>query len=164
MIYPEFYANYIKLANSQDANVCLDETFDDVFNFLRSIPESKADYAYDTGKWTIKQLIAHLIDTERIFQYRALRFAREQKNCDGFDHDHYADINIPTHLELEDVIDELYAVRLSTLSLFNSFTQEHFAQVGSVDDNSMDVNACGVIICGHTLHHINILKSKYLNA
>jgi len=161
--YSPFYQNYIDLASSYDLLDGLDSTLDNTLKLYESIPTSKASYAYDSGKWTVKQLIAHVIDTERIFQYRALRIAREKGSCSGFNEDLFADNNTAVHRSISDLADEFHAVRLSTIALFDSFTLQELMQLGFADQKPLSARACGFIIVGHALHHNQILEKRYLN-
>lgn len=161
--YSPFYQNYIDLARKYDLLDGLDSTLDFTLKQYESIPANKAEYAYDKGKWTVKQLIAHVIDTERIFQYRALRIARERGTCSGFNEDLFADNNTAIHRSISDLADEFHAIRLSTIALFDSFTNQELMQLGLADQKPLSVRACGFIIVGHALHHNEILAKRYLN-
>lgn len=160
--YSPFYQGYIDLASSFELIDGLDETLDTCIELYKSIPKKLHNHAYAEGKWTIKQMLAHNIDTERIFAYRALRIAREGATLSGFDENLYADKNPASHRDFEHLIDEFYTVRLSSISLFDSFTPEDLTQMGNASGKPLSTRACGYIITGHALHHNNILQERYL--
>ena len=132
-------------------------------SFLRSIPEEKADYAYAEGKWTVKQLLQHMIDTERIFAHRALWFARQSPDpLSGFDEDEYAVIADVSKRTVESLCNEFLAVRKSTEFLFNSFSAKDLVRSGIANNNSITVHALGFVTLGHFLHHKKIMEERYL--
>jgi hypothetical protein len=124
----------------------------------------KFDYRYAEGKWTIKEIIQHLIDCERIFSYRALRFSRNDKTpLPGFDEDSYNENTAGNLRSLQDLLTELAVVRQSTLSLFKSFSQEQLLRIGNASDKEISVRAIGFIILGHQKHHQHIFQQRYLD-
>jgi uncharacterized damage-inducible protein DinB len=131
--------------------------------FLRRLPEEKLTYRYAEGKWTIKEILAHHIDDERIYAYRALRFARNDKSeLPGFEQDDYAPESGANERSLDDLLDEFAAVRKSTIALFNSFNEHVLTRAGVASGNVMSVRAIAYHIAGHELHHMNIIKERYL--
>ncbi len=131
--------------------------------FLNSIPKSRLMHRYAEGKWTIKEVIAHLIDDERIYVYRALRFARnDSTELPGFDQDPYAAHSNANNRELKDLLEEYAAVRKSTLAFFNSLDDAALARSGVANGNRSTVRAYPFHIAGHELHHINLIKQRYL--
>ena len=132
-------------------------------NFMRALPEEKLSYRYDEGKWTIKEILAHLIDDERIYAYRALRFARnDQTELPGFEQDAYAVESGANERTLHDLLEEFAAVRRSTIALFNSFDDRVLTRSGIASGNVMSVRAAAYHIAGHELRHLNIIKERYL--
>ncbi|MGH9874348.1 MAG: DinB family protein [Pyrinomonadaceae bacterium] len=132
-------------------------------NFLGSLPEEKLSYRYAEGKWTIKEILAHLIDDERIYSYRALRFARnDNTELPGFEQDDYAVESGANERSLEDLLQEFAAVRNATISLFDSFADHVLTRSGSASGNVMSVRAAAYHIAGHELRHMNIIKERYL--
>lgn len=120
------------------------------------------DKVYAPGKWTVKDVIQHVIDTERIFAYRALRFARNDKTLlPGFEQNDYAVIAEATHRELKDLLEEYIAVRTATIQLFKSFTHEMLMREGQTASGTVTVSGIGFAIVGHTKHHMGVLKEKY---
>jgi uncharacterized damage-inducible protein DinB len=132
--------------------------------FIRSIPEAKLLYRYAEGKWTIKEILAHIIDDERIYAYRALRFARnDQTELPGFEQDDYAAESRANVRTIEDLLNEFSAVRHSTIALFESFAEQVLTRSGIASGNIMSVRAAAYHIAGHELRHINIIKERYLD-
>jgi len=131
--------------------------------FLRSLPNEKLIYRYAKGKWTIKEILAHLIDDERIYAYRALRFARNDRTeLPGFEQDNYALESKANIRTIESLLKEFAAVRRSTIALFDSFDGEVLERSGVASGNVMSVRAAAYHIAGHELRHINIIKERYL--
>jgi hypothetical protein len=162
--YIPFYETYISLVKENDIKEALQQSLPLVESFLDSIPQSKADFAYADGKWTIKQLIQHGIDAERIFCYRALCIARgESQNLPGFEENEYAQQATVDHRTLRELRDEFPAVRKASILLFNSFTQKMLEAKGSSNNHPISTLSLGYIIVGHWKHHQRILTERYLN-
>jgi hypothetical protein len=161
--YAPYYHKYILLVNGCDITTIINNHCKEIINFINSIPEQKGDYAYAVAKWTIKELIQHLIDTERIFIYRALRFSRKDSQALlGFDEDVYVKNANAANRSLQDLIDEFVALRTSSDLFFKSLNNEQLQQFGIANNNKVSVNAIAYITIGHLLHHINIIKERYL--
>ena len=132
-------------------------------SLFEEIPEEKLNYAYAEGKWSLAEVLIHMIDTERIFQYRALCIARNDKTLlPGFDQDAYVPYSNAANRSINSLIAEYTAVRDSTISLFNSFDDEAIKRVGTASGSKMSVRALGFIISGHQAHHVQILRERYL--
>jgi uncharacterized damage-inducible protein DinB len=130
--------------------------------FFKNIPEEKAPYRYAEGKWSVKEMLQHIIDTERIFGYRALSIARKDTTpLPGFDENTYANASKAGERSLAGLIEELKAVRTSTDLLLKSFTEDDLQQTGITNGHPNTVNAIGYIIFGHILHHKKILEERY---
>jgi uncharacterized damage-inducible protein DinB len=130
--------------------------------FLSLLGEEKLLYRYAPDKWTIKEIVLHIADDERIYTYRALRFARNDRTeLPGFDQDSYALYSDANQRTLDDLLGELATVRAATLSFFNSLSDEALARVGIADGNVMSVRAIAYHIAGHELRHINIIRERY---
>lgn len=161
--YADFYQNYIKLAEGNDVCVLLKNQLDEIKLFLDAIPYEKADFAYATGKWSVRLLLQHIIDAERIFSLRALWFARGSKSTlPGYDENAFAAQSLKTLPELNALKVELITLRSSTIDLFNSFDEETLQRSGIANNSMITVNALGFIIAGHFRHHQQILLNKYL--
>lgn len=131
--------------------------------FVQNIPMDKFDYRYAEGKWTIKDIILHLIDAERIFAYRALRFARNDKTeLPGFEENDYVDYANANQRSIQDLLSELSVVRQATLSLFKSFSNEDLLRIGIASNKPMSVRAIGFTIIGHQNHHQRVFEERYL--
>jgi uncharacterized damage-inducible protein DinB len=132
-------------------------------DFILSLPAEKLAHRYAEGKWTIKEILAHVVDDERIYAYRALRFARNDKTeLPGFEQDEYARYSGANEREVRDILDELTTVRKATISLFNSFDERALLRSGVASGNPMSVRAIAYHIAGHELRHVNVIKERYL--
>ncbi len=161
--YADFYKSYIEALDNveliEELEICLHE----FIKFVRNIPMDKFDYQYQVGKWTIKEIIQHLIDSERVFGYRALRISRNDKTpLPGFDENSYVDNSNGKDRSLQSLLTEMAVVRQSTLSLFNSFSQEQLSNIGIASNKEVSVRAIGFIIIGHQKHHQKIFSERYL--
>ncbi len=162
--YAGFYAGYIEQVS--DEYTLMEELEISVHRFIKfvqNLPMDKFDYRYAEGKWTIKDIIQHLIDAERVFAYRALRFARrDQTPLPGFEEDDYVVAAQGTKRGLQDLLTEFLIVRQSTLALFKTFDQETLVQAGTASGRLMSVRALGFVIIGHQNHHMRVFEERYL--
>jgi len=162
--YPKFLETYISKIKEENAHDALHNNTKQLFEFLDAIPESKADFAYSEGKWTIKQLLIHISDAERIFAYRCLRFARgDEQQPLPFEEDDYAANCHAEKRTLKAVIEELKSVRQATITLVNSFGDAELSKPGNTASGRITVNAIVYAICGHAAHHIGVAKERYLS-
>ncbi|GAB3923983.1 DinB family protein [Mucilaginibacter myungsuensis] len=162
--YSPFAAGYVALAaDHDDVLKLLADLMQSTADLFYGLPPKKADYKYAPDKWTIKEVICHLIDTERIFTYRALCIARgEKQNLPGFEQDDYmAHVNANDRA-VEDLIAEFSTVRSSSLYLLRSLTTIQAENIGSSNGHPTSARALAYMIAGHELHHLNILKERYL--
>ncbi len=135
----------------------------DTISFFSSIQSDKFDFRYAEGKWTIRELLLHLIDAERVFNYRALRFARnDSTSLPGFDENDYVPESNASERSMESLIEEYELVRKSTIALFESFTDEALKRRGKAGNGEVSVRAIGYIITGHEIHHRQIIEERYL--
>lgn len=161
--YAPWYANYIAQAGDNDLIEELEISVHRLIRFVQNIPMDKFDYRYAEGKWTIKDILQHLIDAERIFAYRALRFARNDKTpLSSFEEDDYAVEANGSRRSIQDLLIEVAVVRQSTLSLFKSLTQQELLRIGIAADKPMSVRALGFVIIGHQNHHQRVFEERYL--
>lgn len=131
--------------------------------FILSLPEERLAYRYDEGKWTIKEILVHVSDDERIYAYRALRFARGDKTeLPGFEQDDYAAHSGASGRGIEDILEEFATVRRATVSLFKGLGREALVRAGVADGKVMSVRAAAYHIAGHELRHVNIIRERYL--
>ncbi|HET7114850.1 MAG TPA: DinB family protein [Hanamia sp.] len=162
-IYPEHFYTYIRLVENEDLNTVLKNQLTESQAFFNSVPKEKYDYKYAEGKWSIKEALQHIIDTERVFTYRSLAFSRKDVNIlPSFDDKSYAANANGSGREWNDLVDEFTAVRKSTQLLFNSFSPEQLDSTGKGSGYQMNARAMGYTIAGHLAHHINIIKERYL--
>lgn len=162
--YTPFAIQYIKLL-PDDAPLLnhLADNAKSTVEFLLSLPDEKLDYAYSPGKWTIKEMFVHVADTERIFAYRALCIARgDQSELPGFDENFYAANSLAQKRPAKEILREFVAVRNATLALLAGFDETVFARKGHANGNPLTVRAAAYIIAGHELHHLNVVKERYL--
>jgi hypothetical protein len=161
--YTDYYDNYVKLLKPADPIDLLQTTHLYLLKVVQPIDEIRFDYRYQTNKWTIKQLLLHLLDCEQILSYRALRFARHDfVDALPFSENSYADVADLTKFSKAYLIKSLQLMRAHTLHLFQGFTEEESRLGGSpIFDNS--VRAIAAIISGHELHHLRVLQERYLN-
>ena len=161
--YAEYYAQYIKQAGNTNLLDVLKESSQALNNLFETISDDKMNYKYAQDKWTIKEMLLHIIDAERVFAYRALRFARKDKtNLPGFEHNDYVVVSNANNRSKASLLSEYNAQRASTIQLFSNFTDEMLLQIGVASGNPMSVRALGFVIAGHETHHSNILKERYL--
>jgi hypothetical protein len=160
---PPFYHNYIKHVPEDDLMTAFKTQTAVFLDFIQNIPVNKIDYAYAEGKWTVRELLQHVIDAERIFAYRALRFARKDPTpLPGFDENLYAKNAGANRRNWSDLIEEFKSIRKSTEWLYSSFDEEQLDASGVANNDSNYVLAFGFISIGHSLHHMRILKERYL--
>lgn len=160
---PEWYHRYINQVQENELIEALEKQASSVIPFLENIPVVKRDYRYAEGKWTIKEVLQHIIDAERIFAYRALCFARKEATpLPGFDENSYADNSKAAKRDWNDLMEEFKIVRRSTQILFGSFDDEQMETTGTASGNLIYVMAIGFIIAGHLNHHVTIIKERYL--
>lgn len=161
--FPVYYENYINFVAEDDIMNAFLKQENIINNFFTDVTEERSTYRYAPGKWTIKALLQHVIDAERIFAYRALAFARQDKtHLPGFDENSYADNSHADNRSWQSLLEEFKTVRKSTYQLFKSFTPGDLKQTGYANENQQSVLALGFIILGHAYHHINILETRYL--
>ncbi len=159
------YAKYYfdRTIGQDDLLLALEKDLNDTANFIASLPESKADFQYADEKWTLKGVILHFIETERIFQYRALRFSRKDKTpLDGFEESWYAQHNNTDQRSFEDLRLEFIDVRKASISLFKGMSSSMLDWVGTANNTPNTPRNLGWIMVGHVIHHCNIIKERYL--
>lgn len=161
-IHPSYYDTYISKVADIDLSDALRNSLDQLnaldFNTLQAL----GDQVYAPGKWTVRDCIQHLTDGERVFAYRALRFARnDQTALPGFDQDIFAAVSGANTRPLEQVLEEARLVRQSTIALFDTFDETALRRVGVMSGTELPVAAIGFIIVGHQQHHVNIFEERY---
>ncbi|MCG9792869.1 DinB family protein [Flavobacterium algicola] len=161
--YSAYYSTYINILEEEDLIEDLEISLHQFIKFVQNIPMDKFDFRYEEGKWTIKDIIQHLIDCERVFAYRALRISRNDSTAlPGFDENQYVASTDANSRGIQNMLAELSAVRFSTLYLFKSFNNHQLENVGTASDCQVSVRALGFLIIGHQKHHQKIFKERYL--
>lgn len=160
--FAPYYSRYIDLVKG-DPLRAMDAQVLDFQALLAEVPEDKEDYRYAEGKWSIKEVIGHVTDTERIFAYRALCFSRgETQSLPGFDENAYVPLGEFNRRSLRDLGREFANVRESTMGLFRSMSDTQLLRIGTANNQPVSVRALAYILAGHTHHHAHILRSRYL--
>lgn len=163
--YHSYYSTYITALGDVALVDALESGLQTISDFITAIPDEKLGFSYSHGKWTVAEVLVHLMDTERIFQYRALRFARnDSSELVGFDQDDYVPNSRSNTRTKRYILEEFVTIRKSTLALFRSFDSEALLREGRANGADMSVRAIGFVICGHQNHHFRILDERYLNS
>lgn len=158
-----YFEIYIKQAGNANLFSTLEQSELDTIAFFKSLDKQKHTYSYAEGKWTILEILQHIIDTERIFQYRAFRYSRHDSTpLPGFEQDDYVVPSRANTKPLSQLIEEYTCVRQSSLALFNSITTEDLCFIGTGSNSPMSARAILAILIGHEKHHISIIKTRYL--
>lgn len=161
--YSQFNATYINALENVELLEELEISLHDFIRFVREIPMDKFDYRYAEGKWTIKDIIQHIIDAERIFAYRALRISRNDPTpLPGFEENDYVENTDANSRSIQELLTELSAVRHSNLLLFKSFSNEQLTRMGTASNHPISVRALGFLIIGHQKHHQKVFQERYL--
>lgn len=162
--YGVYYQTYIDKVGEVDLIEELEISLHRLVHFVREIPMDKFDYRYAPGKWTIKDILQHLIDAERIFAYRALRFARQDATpLPSFSEDDFAAIADGSKRSIQDLLTEFSVVRHANLSLFKSFDDAALRFIGTASGQPMSARAAGFVIIGHQNHHLQVFRQRYLD-
>jgi uncharacterized damage-inducible protein DinB len=161
--YGSFYKGYADAATGASLEEVLQVHPSFIRDRILELPEEKSNYRYAADKWTIKELLQHMIDTERVFSYRALRISRnDQTPLAGFDENYFA-ANAPVaHRKLEDLVKEFLLLREATDLMIRSFQEHQLNYIGNASNTKISLKALCFIIYGHNLHHLKILKERYL--
>ncbi|HCD51987.1 MAG TPA: DinB family protein [Balneolaceae bacterium] len=162
--YTHFYTPYIELVEKGNIISTLSTQMHELFTLINSVPAERAFYAYEMGKWTLKEVIGHMIETERVFSYRALAISRgEKQSLPGMDQNEYMVGNNYNKRTLSNLSNEFLAVRVATIHLLSNMTKDMINMSGEANSTKVTVRAIAHIIAGHEQHHVNIIKERYLN-
>jgi len=160
---PQWYHGYINLVKGNSLMPAMKSQTPQLIRFFNALAPEKRNFRYAKGKWTMKEVLQHMIDAERIFAYRALCIARKETiSLPGFDENSYAENAGAKKRDWSAMMEELKTVRKSTELLFESFGKEQLSTMGVANNNPVSVLAIGFIIVGHTSHHLNVIKERYL--
>ncbi len=163
VIVSEFAMKYFEAAPEDDMLVALSKSTRQLKKLLRKIPKKKVDYAYAEGKWTIREVLQHIIDSERVFAFRALWFTRHDVSpLPGFDENSWAATSKATSRKWKDLIEEFFALRAANQIFFESLDDDQLKAIGTANNNQMNVGGLGFVCAGHVMHHIGIIKERYL--
>ena len=162
--FQKYIQRYLDLIPSQNWTEEMKISGTKTLEIYDSLTPEQAEYAYAEGKWTLKELLQHLIDAERIFAYRALRFARQDKTeLPGWDEEFYAK-HYSKERSLKSLMDEFDAVRKSSVLFFENLNSEQLAESGVANGNEISVENLGKLVVGHNIHHLNIIRERYLQS
>lgn len=162
--YPPYYQTYYALLPDGDPIHLMRKQRSELLLALSSLSEEESLFAYETGKWTIRELLGHLTDQERVFAFRAMSIARNEPNTlPTMDHDAYVNAGRFNDRLKSDILNEYIAVREASLLLFESFTEEDVKKTGRVGESVVSVEALMYIVPAHELHHLNVLRNRYLS-
>ncbi len=161
---PKYYKRYLASVDEQTSIISLLQTqYKEAIAFYKNISEEKSTYKYAEDKWTIKDVLQHVIDTERIMAYRALRFARyDTQSILGFDENRYASNANANMRTWESLIKEFDLVRQTSIMMFEHFDENMYEQIGTANQKEISVIALAFVVVGHELHHREVLKERYL--
>ncbi|HEY7545594.1 MAG TPA: DinB family protein [Blastocatellia bacterium] len=161
--YAPYYGKYIDRVADGDILATLNQQIDDTLALLRSLSPAQSDSRYAPDKWSIKEVVGHLIDTERIFAYRALRIARnDQTPLAGFEQNDYVTNAAFSLCEMKDLASEFEHVRRASVYLFRHLDGQAWDRRGVASDNEVSVRALAWMLAGHELHHLGIVRERYL--
>jgi len=160
--YAPYYGNYIAHVTEDEIVPVLRAQIDELDVLLDRVAPEQETYRYAEGKWSIREIVGHLIDGERVFGYRALCIARgETQNLPGFDQDLYMIPAPYDRVDLEDLLSEFRLVRLSNIAMFRTLDEEAWGRIGTANDSQISVRALAFIMGGHLRHHMDVLREKY---
>jgi hypothetical protein len=161
--YDPYYQGYISLVPEEEIIPALENQMDELSKLFESVPEERGTFAYDDAKWTIKEVLSHVIDGERMFAYRALRIARGDKTpIEGFEQDGYIENSHANHRTIGELIEEFTLLRKANLMFFENLEDEDWIRIGTANDVEISVRSLAWIMVGHVRHHVAILKERYL--
>lgn len=161
--YPGYYQKYISLLSNKNLISLLESQKEEKIRFLNGLKPEDLNFKYGEGKWNVAEVIQHELDTERIFQYRALCIARNDKtSLPGYDQDAYVPVSNANNRSISEFISEYEIIRSSGIALFKSFNEEMLKRQGSSNGFNLSAAAAGFIIAGHEKHHLKLFKTNYL--
>jgi len=161
--YPEHYRNYVNLVPEGKIIEILESQLHDTKNLLADIRKEQADFRYAEGKWSVLEVVGHVMDTERIMNYRILRMARgDQTPLAGYDDEKYVEESFFSNRTIADLLSEWTVVRAATIALLKGLPEGAWTKTGIANNGEFTVNSIAYIIAGHERHHVGLLKSRYM--
>lgn len=161
--YDPYYQKYVSLVPEEQIVPALETQIGELTKLLEAVPEEKGTYSYADGKWTIKEVLSHLIDGERMFAYRVLRIARGDKTpIEGFEQDGYIENSHANRRSIAELIREFALLREANVMLFANLERDDWVRVGTANNVEISVRSLAWIMVGHVRHHVAILSEKYL--
>jgi hypothetical protein len=161
--YDPYYEGYISLVADTDISSTLAAQPAELRKAFGELGEERGSFAYNEGKWTIKQLLGHVIDGERMFAYRVLRISRGDKTpIEGFEQDGYIENAHSNERSFADLLDEFELLRVANVLMFNNMTDTDWQRSGTANNVEITVRALAYIMAGHVVHHVNVLNERYL--
>jgi hypothetical protein len=163
--YAPYYEGYVNQVSESDIMPVLRTQMDELDVLLEHVAPPQETYRYAEGKWSIREIVGHLIDGERVFGYRLFCIARgEQQNLPGFDQNDYMMTAPYDRIDLEDLLSELRLIRLGNIAMLRTLNEEAWSRVGNANSNQVTVRALAFIMAGHVRHHMNVLRERYLSS
>ena len=163
--YPEYFETYLKWVPEGNILEELMASYVETMELLTSLDPETLHFRYAPGKWNILEVMQHVMDSERVFTYRALCIARgEQNSLPGFDENVYAENSQASHRNIDDMMREFSLLRACSIELFKSFTAEQLELIGTANNKKVSVKALAFILLGHEIHHRKVIEQRYLNA
>lgn len=161
--YAAFYETYVSLVDETEIVAALENQIGEMQKLFAGVSDERASYAYAEGKWNIRQLFGHVIDGEKVFAYRALRFSRnDQTPLAGFEENFYVSNSNFDDYKIADLLEEFSLLRKANVIFFANLTDEMWSRTGTASENSISVRALAYIMVGHVRHHAKILRERYL--
>ncbi len=161
--YAPFYGTYVRLVPEANLMTALEGQLDELLPLLEAVPEARGGHRYAEGKWSLREVVGHLSDAERVFAYRALRFSRaDATDLPGFDEDHFVAHSGYDRRSLEDLREEFRHLRLANLGMFRGMDPEMTLRVGTANGHPISVRALACAMVGHARHHAGVIRERYL--
>jgi len=161
--YDPYYEGYVSLVPEDEIIPALENQMDELSKLFGNVPEERGTYAYEDGKWTVKELVSHIIDGERMFGYRAFRIARGDKTpIEGFEQDGYIENSHANGRPIAKMVEEFALLREANLMFFENLKDEDWVRIGTANSVEISVRSLAWIMVGHVRHHLAILRSRYL--
>ena len=165
LVHDVYWNRYIDLVPEDDPVAVLEQQVTELSTLLKGINEERSTSRYAPGKWSIKELVNHVADTERIFSYRAVSIARgDTRSLPGFDEQLFAANSDADRRPFKAIVDELLAVRAGTIALFRGLSDAAWQRIGTANDNRIGVRSLAYVAAGHVRHHMNVLRERYLKS